>query len=59
MNTIKANRVKSYFIEAAKEIIIKEGPENVSVRKIANLSGYSYGSIYNYYTELNELMVDV
>lgn len=59
MDNIKANRVKSYFIAAAKEIIINEGPENVSVRKIADLSGYSYGSIYNYYTELNELMVDV
>lgn len=59
MNDVKANRVKSFFIAAAKDIVVREGPEKVSVRKIAELSGYSYGSIYNYYTELNELMVDV
>lgn len=56
---IKKNRVKSYFVSAAKEIVIAEGAQNVSVRKIADKSGYSYGSIYNYYADLNELMQDV
>lgn len=55
---IKAQRVEAYFIEAAKAIIKKEGAEHVTVRKIADLSGYSYGSIYNYYKDLDELMFE-
>lgn len=56
---IKQQRVEGYFIDAAKEIIKKEGPHAVTVRKIAELSGYSYGSIYNYYSDLDELMFSV
>lgn len=57
--TIKQQRVEGYFIDAAKEIIINEGAQHVTVRRIADLSGYSYGSIYNYYTDLDELMFAV
>ena len=56
---IKQQRVEGYFIDAAKVIINKEGPHAVTVRKIADLSGYSYGSIYNYYNDLDELMFKV
>ena len=57
--SIKHQRVESYFIEAAKAIIKSDGPQAVSVRKIADLSGYSYGSIYNYYNNLDELLFHV
>lgn len=57
--SIKHKRVESYFIEAAKDIIKSNGPQAVSVRKIADLSGYSYGSIYNYYNDLDELLFHV
>lgn len=55
-NSIKSERIRSYFIEAAKEIIIRDGVENVSVRKVANLAGYSYATIYNYFSDLNQLL---
>ena len=58
IKSVKAQRIESYFIDAAKEIIKKEGPDSVTVRKIADLSGYSYGSIYNYYKDLDELMFE-
>ncbi|MBN2879953.1 MAG: TetR/AcrR family transcriptional regulator [Clostridia bacterium] len=57
-NAIKHTRTQSYFIEAAKKLILEEGAQNVTVRKIADLAGYSYGSIYNYYADLDELMFE-
>jgi AcrR family transcriptional regulator len=57
--SFKRKRIKMYFLEAAKEIIIKEGVENVSVRKVADIAGYSYATIYNYFVDLNELLWDV
>ncbi|MEX1378222.1 MAG: TetR/AcrR family transcriptional regulator [Eubacteriales bacterium] len=57
--SVKQQRVESYFIDAAKKIIKDEGVHSVSVRKIAELSGYSYGSIYNYYADLDELLFNV
>jgi len=56
---IKNQRVKSYFIEAAKEIIHNEGVENVSVRKVADNAGYTFTTIYNYFKDLNELLQEV
>lgn len=56
---IKSQRVKSYFIQAAKQIIIDEGVENISVRKVAENSGYTFASIYNYFKDVNELLHDV
>lgn len=55
----KKQRIKMYFLEAAKEIIITEGVENISVRKVADMAGYSYATIYNYFTDINELLWDV
>lgn len=55
----KRQRIKGYFLEAAKEIIINEGVENVSVRKVADIAGYSYATIYNYFRDVNELLWEV
>lgn len=57
--SIKIQRVKSYFIRAAKNIIISEGVDNVSVRKVADLAGYTFTTIYNYFKDLNELLFEV
>lgn len=56
---IKKQRMLSYFIDATKDIIIKEGVEKVSVRKVADLAGYSYATIYNYFNDLNDLLITV
>lgn len=52
-------RTRKYFLDAAKEIIMNEGSENVTVRKVADLAGYSYATLYHYFTDLNELMWEV
>lgn len=53
---LKAQRVKSYFIQATKEIILSEGVENVSIRKVADQAGYTFTTIYNYFKDLNDLL---
>ncbi len=57
--SLKNQRVRSYFVQAAKKIILDEGVENVSVRKVADLAGYTFSTIYNYFNNLNELLQDV
>lgn len=54
----KKEYVKSVFVGAAKTIILREGAENVTVRKIADITGYSYAAVYHYYTDLDELLLD-
>ncbi len=55
----KSQRVRSYFVQAAKAIILEEGVENVSVRKVADSAGYTFSTIYNYYGSQNELLQEV
>ncbi|VDN46196.1 conserved protein of unknown function [Petrocella atlantisensis] len=53
---IKRERIKGFFLDAAKKIITNEGVEKVTIRKVAESAGYSYATIYNYFTDLNELL---
>lgn len=43
-------------MESAKKQIIENGIESVSVRKIAEDTGYSYATIYNYFADLNAFL---
>lgn len=55
----KATRKKfiiSNFINATKKIIEEEGITSVTARKIGDISGYSYATIYNYFSDLKELL---
>lgn len=54
--SIKAQRVKSFFIDATKQIILSEGVQSVSIRKVADHAGYTFTTIYNYFKDLNELL---
>jgi AcrR family transcriptional regulator len=56
---LKNQRVRAYFVQAAKKIILEEGVENVSVRKVADEAGYTFSTIYNYYGNQNELLQEV
>lgn len=58
MGNLKKDRIRSYFLDAAKEIISSEGAEGITVRRVAEKSGYSYATIYNYYQDLNALLWD-
>jgi len=55
-NDIKTQRIKRYFLEATKQIILTEGVEGVSARKIAKIAGYSYATTYNYFKDINQLL---
>lgn len=55
-NPIQEERIKSYFLSSAKEIIRGEGVRALSVRTVAERAGYSYATLYNYYKDLKELV---
>ncbi len=52
---IQEKRKRGYFIEAAKKIIKKEGTENLTVKKVADLAGFAPGTLYNYFSDVNAL----
>jgi len=59
MNTkkeIKANRVKTVFITTAKEMIKGDGIEALSIRKVAQKSGYAMSTIYAYFKNIDDLL---
>jgi AcrR family transcriptional regulator len=53
---IQEERIKSYFISAAKELIRAEGIEVVSARNVADRAGYSYATLYNYFKDIRDLI---
>ncbi len=53
---IQEQRMRGYFIEAAKEIIRGEGFKAINVRNIAERAGYSYTTLYNYFKDINDLI---
>lgn len=55
----KSDLVKKEFVDAAKNIILKDGVAAVTVRKIAEATGYSYATIYHYFKDLDSLLLAV
>jgi AcrR family transcriptional regulator len=53
---LQEQRMRGYFIEAAKNLIKGEGIRSVSVRAVADHAGYSFATMYNYFRDLNELI---
>lgn len=53
---IQTQRMKQYFINAAKEILAEDGVKKLSVRKVGERAGYSYATLYNYFRDINELL---
>lgn len=56
MKTIQEERMKGYFLTAAKELIRAEGLEVVSTRNVAERAGYSYATLYNYFKDVRDLV---
>ena len=54
---MKKRRVMMQFIEATQELILNEGIENLSIKKIADTAGYNTATIYNYFEDLEELIL--
>jgi AcrR family transcriptional regulator len=55
---IQEQRIRGYFIDAAKELLKGEGLSAVSVRSVADKAGYSYATLYNYFKDLNDLIFE-
>lgn len=55
-NKIKKNRIIKYFIEATSEIMERDGIDGITIRKIAEVSGYNSATIYNYFENLDHLI---
>lgn len=53
---IQKNRVMSYFINAADEIIKNEGIEAVTIRRVADMAGFNSATLYNYFENLEHLL---
>jgi len=53
---LQESRMRGYFIQATKEMILAEGAKSLSVRSIAEKAGYSFATMYNYFTDVNELI---
>lgn len=49
--------VKDLILNAAREIFLKEGYENTSIRKIATAIEYSPGIIYHHFKDKNDLLL--
>ena len=56
MQNNKKERAVRELLEAAKNIIHNEGHESVTVRRIAQLTGYTYPILYHYFKDLNSLL---
>jgi AcrR family transcriptional regulator len=55
-NEIQEERMKGYFLSAAKDIIRAEGVGAVSARSVAERAGYSYATLYNYFNDVRDLV---
>lgn len=53
----KVARMRKYLIETTEDLIQDEGFGAVTLRKIAEESGYNTATIYNYFKDLNELLL--
>lgn len=54
---LKRKRIMIYFIEATEKLIRQDGIENLSIRKIAAEAGYNSATIYNYFNDLDQLIM--
>jgi AcrR family transcriptional regulator len=50
---------RKLILHAARELFAKKDFRSVTVREIAKSAGVSIGTIYNYYTNLTDLFLDV
>lgn len=55
--SIKKKRVMMYFIEATQDLILNEGIDSLSIKKIADKAAYNTATIYNYFEDLEELIL--
>ena len=55
--TLKRKRITIYFIEATEKLLRRDGIENLTIRGIATEAGYNSATIYNYFNDLDQLIM--
>ncbi|MEG0613469.1 MAG: TetR/AcrR family transcriptional regulator [Clostridium sp.] len=55
--TLQKQRIMTYFIDAANKIIEEEGIEAITIRKAATIAGYNSATLYNYFQNLDHLIL--
>jgi len=53
--TSRRKRIMVNFVEATRELILTEGVDGLSIRKISNEAGYNSATLYNYFRDLEHL----
>ena len=54
---IQKKRIIKYFIDAVKQIEKEEGLNSVTIRKVADIAGYNSATLYNYFENLDHLLL--
>lgn len=54
---IQKKRIINYFIDAVKQIEAEEGLNAVTIRKVADIAGYNSATLYNYFENLDHLLL--
>ncbi len=54
--SLKSAQVQAHFVEAARALILREGVEALTIRRIAAEAGYTFASLYNHFEKLDELL---
>ncbi|WP_315120134.1 TetR/AcrR family transcriptional regulator [uncultured Clostridium sp.] len=54
---IKKQRVMTYFIEATEKLLKEDSIDGLSIRKIASEAGYNSATLYNYFEDLEHLVL--
>ena len=55
--TLRQKRNMVYFVEATEKILKEEGIPGVTIRRIAAEAGYNSATLYNYFQDLDELIL--
>ena len=50
------NEIMAAFVTAARTIIAEEGLEAASIRRVSTMAGYSSGTLYLYFADMDELI---
>lgn len=54
---LKKKRILIYFIEAAQRIMETSDLEGITLRNVADLAGYNSATLYNYFKDLDHLIL--
>lgn len=55
--TIRQRRIMAFFVEATEKILKEDGLSGASIRRIASEAGYNSATLYNYFPDLENLIL--